>query len=126
MKPTARARQRRQPRPNQGPRRGTRLAVEFLEDRILPANAIVAENQLAGTPESTWQVTGAGDSTIQGFATNISVNHGQTVSFKVNDTANKPYHIDIYRLGYYQGNGARLVASIPAAQTLKQVQPKPL
>src|SRR5262249_36092058 len=63
---------------------------------------------------------------IQGFATNISVNHGQTVSFKVNDPSLAPYHIDIYRLGYYQGNGARLVASIPASQVLKQNQPNPL
>ncbi|HZY83996.1 MAG TPA: N,N-dimethylformamidase beta subunit family domain-containing protein, partial [Gemmataceae bacterium] len=102
-----------------------RPGVERLEDRTLLSNAIVAENQLPGTPESTWQV-GAGDSSIQGFATNISVNHGQTVSFKVNDSALAPYHIDVYRLGYYQGNGARLVASISSAQILPQIQPSPL
>src|SRR5262245_54113775 len=78
-----------------------RLCVERLEDRTLLSNAIVAENQLPGTPESTWEV-GTGDSSIQGFATDMSVNHGQTISFKVNDSALVPYHIDIYRLGYYQ------------------------
>lgn len=104
-----------------------RLNVEALEARDVPAvNPIVTENQLAGTPQSTWGVSGAGDSTIQGFATDISVNHGQTVSFKINDSANKPYHIDIYRMGYYQGNGARLITTIPNAQVLKQVQPNPL
>ena len=36
------------------------------------------------------------------------------------------YHIDIYRIGYYQGNGARLVATIPSSQTSVQVQPNPL
>jgi VCBS repeat-containing protein len=102
-----------------------RLRLEALEDRIVLSNAIVAENQLPGTPESTWSV-GTGDTSIQGFATDISVNHGQTISFKVNDTALAPYHMDIYRLGYYQGNGARLITTIPASQTLDQVQPSPL
>ena len=32
-------------------------------------------------------------------------------------TAKAPYHIDIYRMGYYQGNGARLVTTIPSSQT---------
>ncbi|HZY83378.1 MAG TPA: N,N-dimethylformamidase beta subunit family domain-containing protein, partial [Gemmataceae bacterium] len=89
------------------------------------SNAISAENQLPGTPESTWSV-GAGDPSIQGFATDMSVNHGQTVSFKVNDSALAPYHIDVYRLGYYQGNGARLVTTIPSSQALEQSQPAPL
>src|SRR5207248_5179264 len=82
-------------------------------------------NQLLGTPESVWSV-GDGDASIQGFATDMSVNHGQTISFKVNDSAGAAYHIDIYRLGYYQGNGARLVTTISSAQTLQQVQPSPL
>src|SRR5262245_5092714 len=103
-----------------------KLALETLEDRLVPANAIVTENQLPGTPQSTWEVSGTGDSTIQGFATDISVNHGQTVSFKINDSANKPYHIDIYRMGYYQGNGARLITTISNTQVLRQVQPNPL
>jgi hypothetical protein len=99
----------------------------LLEDRnLLSVNPIVAENQLPGTPESVWQVSGAGTPSIQGFATDISVNHGQTESFKINDLQNAPYHIDIYRMGYYQGNGARLVATVPASQVLKQVQPAPL
>src|SRR4051794_17684872 len=85
----------------------TRLALESLEDRITPSvNPIVAENQLQGTPQSVWDITGAGDASIQGFATDISVNHGQTVNFKINDTAAAPYHLDIYRMGYYGGMGA--------------------
>ena len=51
---------------------------------------------------------GAGDSSIQGFATAMSVNVGETVTFKIKSTA-RSYHLDILRLGYYQGNGARIV-----------------
>ena len=87
-----------------------------------PANAIEAENCLTGNPPSEWDVSGAGDANLQGFATDISVNRGQTVSFKVSTTASA-YRIDIYRLGYYQGNGARLVATIPNANTAKTNQP---
>ena len=38
-----------------------------------------------GRPASEWDVTGAGDASIQGFATQISVNRGETVHFKVDD-----------------------------------------
>ena len=85
-----------------------------------PANAIEAENcnTTGVVPQSTWDVsTGdAGDPTIQGFATDISVNVGQTISFKINTTATA-YHLDIYRMGYYQGNGARLITTIPTPPT---------
>ncbi len=89
-----------------------------------PANAIVAENCLPGNDSSQWDVsTGdAGDSTIQGFATDISVNQGGTVFFKISTPA-RAYTIDIYRMGYYQGNGARKVASITPSVTLPQTQP---
>ena len=68
-------------------------------------------------------MSGIGDSTIQGFATSMSVNVGETENFKINTPASS-YHIDILRLGYYQGNGARKVVSamLPTA-SLPQSQP---
>ena len=89
-----------------------------------PVTSVIAcENTLPGDPPSDWQVSGAGDSTIQGFATSMSVNAGQTESFKISTPASS-YHIDILRIGYYQGNGARKVVSnmLPTA-TLPQSQP---
>ncbi len=68
-------------------------------------NPIVTENALAGNPRSEWDISGAGDLSIQGFATDISVNKGETVRFKIKSAA--AYTIDIYRLGYYNGAGAR-------------------
>ena len=88
------------------------------------ANDIVCENSKTGTPSSTWNLPngGAGDSTIQGFATDISVNQGQTISFKINTTATA-YTIDIYRIGYYAGLGARKIVSIVPSAQLPQLQP---
>lgn len=108
-------------------RRSRRALVEQLETRELLANSIVSENLLPGSPASEWDIgQGIGDPAIQGFATEISVDQGETISFKINDTAAAPYSIDIYRIGYYQGNGARKVATIPASQTLVQSQPAPI
>ena len=85
-------------------------------------NPIVCENLLPGSPASEWQVVGAGDATIQGFATDISVNRGSTVRFKIDTTATA-YRIDIYRLGFYGGMGARKVATITPSAALPQRQP---
>lgn len=87
-----------------------------------PGNQIVAENCLAGNAPSEWDVSGAGDSSIQGFATSISVNRGETIRFKIK-TGASAYRLDIYRMGYYGGNGARKVATVWPSATLPQSQP---
>jgi hypothetical protein len=89
---------------------------------VSPANAIEAENCSPGTPPSTWDVSGAGDPTIQGYATDISVNQGGTIFFKVNTPA-AAYRLEIYRMGYYQGNGARLITTVLPSARLPQTQP---
>jgi N,N-dimethylformamidase beta subunit-like protein len=90
-------------------------------------NKIVTENQNTGTPQSVWAIRGSianqGDSQIEGFATQISTNAGQSVSFKIN-TASSGYTLDIYRLGYYGGSGARLVTSMH--HTGADNQPNPI
>ena len=73
-------------------------------------NQVACENTQPGAAQSTWEVDGAGDPSIQGYATSMSVNKGQTISFKIK-SATSNYHIDILRLGYYGGDGARLIAS---------------
>ncbi|MBK8986878.1 MAG: hypothetical protein IPM39_12520 [Chloroflexi bacterium] len=100
-----------------------------------PANPIVAENCLTGNPAIEWEINGAGDASVQGFATNISVNRGGTIGFKIGNTnpadggsqidpvAPPAFRIDIYRLGYYNGVGARLVHTIADVDTVETNQP---
>ena len=84
---------------------------------------IACENSLPGDPPSDWQVSGSGDASIQGYATAMSVNVGQPIQFKIKTPATS-YHIDILRLGYYQGNGARKIAAgLRPSATLPQSQP---
>src|SRR5687767_7054393 len=58
-------------------------------------NPIVCENQKPGDPATLWDVGGAGDASIQGFATQISVVPGETVRFKIK-TVSSNYRLDIY------------------------------
>ncbi len=88
---------------------------------MLSAAQIVAENAITGT--GNWQINGNVSTTIQGYAAQFSVDHGQTVQFKV-DTDASDYRIDIYRMGWYQGLGGRLVATVQP--TNLQNQPDPI
>lgn len=91
----------------------------------LAQNEISLENALPGNPASEWDVVGAGDPSIQGFATDISVDQGGAISFKISTPATD-YRIDIYRIGYYGGLGARKVATVQPSVALPQAQPAPL
>ena len=86
------------------------------------SNPIACENTLPGNPASEWDIVGSGSPLIQGFATEISVNRGQTIRFKI-ETPATAYQLDIYRLGYYGGNGARKVATVTPSAMLPQAQP---
>ena len=86
------------------------------------ANEIVCENSKAGDPASEWDVNGAGSASIQGYATDISVDQGEAVNFKI-DTDSNDYRLDIYRMGYYAGDGARQVATVQPTAALPQTQP---
>ena len=87
-----------------------------------PTNPIACENSLPGDPQSQWDVTGSGSSSIQGFAADISYNQGQTAQFKV-DTPATSYRLDIYRMGFYGGDGARKVSTVLPSASLPQSQP---
>src|SRR5262252_9326177 len=85
-------------------------------------NRIVDENTKPGAPASEWDIIGEDDGSIEGFATSISIAPGETVDFKVN-TAATAYRLDVYRMGYYAGNGARRVATLRPPVALPQFQP---
>ncbi|MGE0538106.1 MAG: DUF4082 domain-containing protein, partial [Pirellulales bacterium] len=86
---------------------------------MMSVNAIVAENLLPGTPQAQWDVSAYMSDNIEGFTDDVSYDLGQTVNFKINTDASS-YRIDIYRMGYYDGNGARLVASIDGLHGILQ------
>ncbi|MEH2307074.1 N,N-dimethylformamidase beta subunit family domain-containing protein [Nostoc sp.] len=79
--------------------------------RANPANtnAIYLENQKPGTTD--WRIPQVGQSDIAGYATATSVNKGGSLPIKVSLAQAGNYTIDVYRLGYYGGQGGRLILS---------------
>lgn len=79
---------------------------------IPTSNAIVRENALPGT--SDWQIPGGEGATtqIQAYASATSVSPGQALSFYVStQVEGTSYSIGIFRLGWYKGQGGRLMLS---------------
>jgi hypothetical protein len=73
-----------------------------------PANPIVAENCQPGTTD--WSVETIGG--IEGYASATSVNKGESLTFFVNTSAPR-FDLYIYRSGYYDGMGGRLIQAVP-------------
>jgi hypothetical protein len=78
----------------------------------LAQNAVVTENALPGSPIAEWGVPNFRDTRIAGFSTRMSLNSGETVRFKISVEGAATYTIKIYRIGYYGGNGARLIQDL--------------
>ncbi len=79
------------------------------------------ENRRPGT--TRWTHVGTADQgQLEGFADVTSATAGDTVTLYVNTTA-KRVQFEIYRMGWYQGLGGRLVATLPSVAG--QAQPSP-
>jgi len=79
------------------------------------SNPITIENQQPGT--TAWQIpwgsTGSdGVGQVKGYASAVSVNKGDNITFNVSVNPAQSYTIDIYRIGWYQGLGGRLLQHI--------------
>ncbi len=76
-------------------------------------NVIVGENSHLGT--DSWKIPPGKEATtqIQAYASVTSVTPGQNLSFYVSTQHdNTIYWIDIFRLGWYQGYGGRLMTTV--------------
>ena len=87
------------------------------------ANPIQIENARPGTRE--WLLTSESvQGEIEGYGSATSVNQGESISFFVNTTA-ATYNLDIFRMGWYGGTGARRVANTVTRTGVRQTIPTP-
>jgi Domain of unknown function (DUF4347)/Domain of unknown function (DUF4082) len=103
---------------------GTTENVFSLGTTIAAQNAIVLENQKTGT--SDWQVfdtTLAINNEIAGYGDASSINKGQSLNIKVSLAQAGKYNIDVYRLGYYNDTGGRLISSATGLNGVTQAAP---
>src|SRR6266704_474386 len=83
-----------------------------LHTNVTSGNVIVLENAHQGT--NSWQIPRGKEATIQiqAYASATSVLPGQKLTFYVSTQKEGIlYSVDIYRLGWYEGYGGRLMAS---------------
>lgn len=84
------------------------------------SNPITCENSKTGTPSENWYAPNAYGE-IQGFGTRESVQPGETIEFKVKSPIS--FEVDVFRLGWYNGNGARKMPTSPTTLHPAQTQP---
>jgi len=92
----------------------SKTSIGDLQTPVTSENPIVLENAHLGTVG--WEIPAGEESSgqIQAYASATSVLPGQQLTFYVS-TQNEgtAYSIDIYRLGWYDGLGGRLMTSLP-------------
>ncbi|MEO6879342.1 MAG: DUF4082 domain-containing protein, partial [Mycobacteriaceae bacterium] len=107
--------------PNVGQARAATLLPTAAGPCDAPANPVVCENSKPGAPSSDWMLGGTyGD--IAGFGVAQSVAPGQNLAFKISSPT-ASYQVEIYRLGWYGGTGARKVAVLTPTSPGVQQQP---
>jgi len=86
---------------------------------------VVLENQQPGS--GNWQMWLHGippaddvNQQIKGYASATSVNLGESITFYVTVNPAQQYTMDVYRMGWYQGLGGRLMQSIGPLQGVAQ------
>ncbi|MDH3459688.1 MAG: hypothetical protein OEM00_01685 [Burkholderiaceae bacterium] len=85
------------------------------------ANTIVAENLRQGTGE--WRLTRPATAReIEGYASATSVNRGEVINLYVNTKA-PTFALEVFRMGWYQGMGARRVLGPTVIAGTVQVVP---
>jgi hypothetical protein len=104
------------PRPSQAPVTATvspRITASgpatFTGPDGVEARWVIEENNKPGT--TAWQIHGAHGG-ISGFASQVYAEQGQQVTLYVSTTG-KDFRAQAFRMGYYQGKGARLIWTSP-------------
>ena len=86
------------------------------------SNPIQLENAQPGADPSGWLPPHFTPTRIQGYASEVSVLPGEDVHLHVGTSAGDRYRVELYRLGWYNGAGARLVACLPGCGSDKPGQ----
>lgn len=93
-------------------------------------NLITLENQRPGSTD--WQLTrvrpdsqGYRSPAIEGYCSRQSVAAGETIDIMVSTTPASAFKVEFFRMGYYQGRGARLVKTIERLEGIPQPIPEP-
>lgn len=96
--------------------------VAALAVPLYAANPIQIENAKPGTTE--WMLYSDAQGEIEGYASSTSVTRGEAIRFYVNTIAPQ-YTLNVYRVGWYSGQGARKVHGPVVRVGFRQTIPTP-
>ncbi len=77
-------------------------------------NPIQSENALPGAGEAAWLPPTYPATSIEGYASETSVLPGEDFHLHVGTVEGLRYRVELYRLGWYGGRGARLISCLPS------------
>ncbi|MDP9224201.1 MAG: hypothetical protein M3P18_10160 [Actinomycetota bacterium] len=104
-------------------------SAQVLSGPIKQRNLVQIENSRTGSPgwspglmDASTHVTNA---PVQGYASEVSAMPGQIIHLHVSLNPGAAYRIQVYRLGWYGGSGARLIVCLPDCKKSKQGVERP-
>jgi hypothetical protein len=86
-------------------------------------NPVRSENALPGT--QWWRLPQAPGRSIEGYASEVSAVPGDVVHLHISTVPAARYRVEVFRVGWYGGAGARLVACAPSCARDEQGTPQP-
>ena len=115
---------------------GTGIALSLASLPLLGAqppkkvNPVTLENKKKGA--SDWQLTrvrpdksGQRTAHIEGYCSKQSVMTGESIDIMVSTSVKENFRIEIFRTGYYEGAGARLMTTLGPFEGHEQLTPEP-
>src|SRR5919109_191672 len=79
-----------------------------------PPNPIQGEDAFPGAAPATWLQPAYPPTSVEGYASELSVLPGEQVHLHVSTDEGHRYRVELYRLGWYGGLGARLLGCVPS------------
>jgi hypothetical protein len=77
-------------------------------------NPVQIENAQAGAEPATWLQPAVPPTSVEGYASEFSVLPGEQVHLHVSTVEGDRYRVEVYRLGWYGGLGARRLTCLPS------------
>lgn len=106
-----------------------RVAAGAAPEKSAAPNPIKTENALPGATD--WQLTrvridqgGFRSPWIEGYCSKQSVEAGDSIDIMVSTSPTQPFKIEVFRMGYYEGRGARLVKELGPFEGVVQPEPE--
>jgi hypothetical protein len=105
------------------------LALSSASAAAEPRDTIVRENAREGSLD--WQLTKVGLRNdvrargIEGYCSRQSVKAGERIEFFISTDPPARFRLEIFRLGYYGGRGARLMTTLGPFEGVTQPDPEP-